>query len=591
MPESLEGWLDRPTAFVESAFQTEQVEQAVRLLLGRQKWQLMAALLSQIQDFTLLPRQLAVKYFHRRLAVQECKELCDTAAKCGKIQILKLAHNLGCDVTYETGLTAARNYHHNCLRYCNDVLDEGFGEVLCQKAAACGQVGLFKLARDMGILFRRRYATTAIKKGHLECLEMILDSVDEIHESDGESECSEPKPYESEEYEYLDLQECRVFRYSRLAVRYGQSHVLKFLLTRYDWHSEDICFRSVELGKLDCLKCAHECSCYWGPETCEKAARAGSLSCLQYAYEHGCEWDSRTLRAAYQYKQVRCLEYAHRNGCPWDASTCELAAMRGDVQSLRRAQEHNYQWDAKTCKAAAETGHLNCLRLAHEQGCPWDASTFEAAAGNGHLECLKYAHDHGCPPSQKAVDIVIRNIMSDGACSRNLKDCLQYLSTNVFTQPEYCNSMIRASSLKALKLVHENGFPWDETTTATAAAKGNLECLRYAHKHGCPWNEKCCEAAARRGSLDCLKYAHRNCCPWNSTTLRAAALACSLRCLRYAVENGCAWDKETTMALVQSQCAACIRYACENHFVRKIASDTNSEVSLLSLEGLIYEIR
>lgn len=124
--------------------------------------------------------------------------MCDIAAECGEVQVLKIAHNLGCIFTYETGLTAARNDRYDCLRFCYEVLDEDFGEVLCQRAAVCGQVGVLKFARDLGILCTRRYAMTAIKKGHLESLELILDSIDAGHESDGESVCSEEYVSEDE---------------------------------------------------------------------------------------------------------------------------------------------------------------------------------------------------------------------------------------------------------------------------------------------------------------------------------------------------------------------------------------------------------
>ena len=77
----------------------------------------------------------------------------------------------------------------------------------------------------------------------------------------------------------------------------------------------------------------------------------------------------------------------------------------------------------------------------------------------------------------------------------------------------FCEQMALNGNLELLKVLRENGCPWDETTCDNAARNGHLECLKYAHENGCPWNEETCAIAAKNGHLECLRYAHENGCP------------------------------------------------------------------------------
>ena len=72
----------------------------------------------------------------------------------------------------------------------------------------------------------------------------------------------------------------------------------------------------------------------------------------------------------------------------------------------------------------------------------------------------------------------------------------------------FCAQMAENGNLELLKVLHENGCPWDVTTCSEAALNGHLECLKYAHESGCPWSEWTCTRAAEGGHLECLKYAH-----------------------------------------------------------------------------------
>ncbi|XP_050438601.1 ankyrin repeat and SOCS box protein 12-like isoform X4 [Adelges cooleyi] len=56
--------------------------------------------------------------------------------------------------------------------------------------------------------------------------------------------------------------------------------------------------------------------------------------------------------------------------------------------------------------------------------------------------------------------------------------------------------------------------------------------------------EEICAAASSNGHLECLKYLHENGCPWNETTTLNAVSYGHLECLRYAIQNGCPYDTE-----------------------------------------------
>ena len=110
----------------------------------------------------------------------------------------------------------------------------------------------------------------------------------------------------------------------------------------------------------------------------------------------------------------------------------------------------------------------------------------------------------------------------------------------------FCAQMAENGNLKLLKVLHENGCPWDESTCRSAALGGHLECMKYARDNGCPWNTDTCFLAASNGHLECLKYAHGKGCPWDEETCSFAAKYGHLECLKYARENGCPFDEEAS---------------------------------------------
>ena len=92
------------------------------------------------------------------------------------------------------------------------------------------------------------------------------------------------------------------------------------------------------------------------------------------------------------------------------------------------------------------------------------------------------------------------------------------------SRQEYlCEAAARSGQLEELKVLRENGCPWDEGTCTCAARGGNLEVLQWVRAIGCPWDQWTCFGAASGGHLDVLQWAHDNGCPWDETELNIAA--------------------------------------------------------------------
>ena len=151
------------------------------------------------------------------------------------------------------------------------------------------------------------------------------------------------------------------------------------------------------------------------------------------------------------------------------------------------------------------------------------------AAKNGHIACLKCAHENGFP----------------------------WDPTTTFHA---------ASDIECLKYAHEHGCPWDPKTMRTAI-RGYKKCLQYAYEHGCPWHKGTTYCVAYPGGehhVWCLQYAHEHGCPWSSETTFSIAYGGYRECLQYAYEHGCPWDQNTTNAAAVRGKIRCLKYIYEN---------------------------
>jgi hypothetical protein len=92
------------------------------------------------------------------------------------------------------------------------------------------------------------------------------------------------------------------------------------------------------------------------------------------------------------------------------------------------------------------------------------------------------------------------------------------------SRQEYlCQAAARGGHLEELKLLRENGGPWDERTCQYAAKGGYLDLLQWAHANDCPWDTITCKFAAQGGHLEVLQWLRANGCPWDWETCEVAA--------------------------------------------------------------------
>ena len=106
-------------------------------------------------------------------------------------------------------------------------------------------------------------------------------------------------------------------------------------------------------------------------------------------------------------------------------------------------------------------------------------------------------------------------------------------------QEYLCQAAARSGQLEELKVLRENGWPWDKDTCWRAATGGHLEALQWLRANGCPWDEQTCYMAARGGHLEMLQWARANGCPWDHHTLGNARRLGHLELVNWAIANGC----------------------------------------------------
>lgn len=94
--------------------------------------------------------------------------------------------------------------------------------------------------------------------------------------------------------------------------------------------------------------------------------------------------------------------------------------------------------------------------------------------------------------------------------------------------------------LPLLQTLHSRGYIMYSDTAYRAISHDNLDCLQFVCANGVICNEGHCELAARRGRIECLKLLRENGCPWNQATICAsAAEASSGQCFLFALEQHC----------------------------------------------------
>lgn len=104
---------------------------------------------------------------------------------------------------------------------------------------------------------------------------------------------------------------------------------------------------------------------------------------------------------------------------------------------------------------------------------------------------------------------------------------------------DFCDMAVVHGHLACLRYLRENPkpWPWDDTTTGSAAQHNQVACLKYAVENGCPVYITCIDTAAANGSMECLEYLHEQGIPWNKWTGSKAAQSGKLETLKFIHEH------------------------------------------------------
>ena len=305
----------------------------------------------------------------------------------------------------------------------------------------------------------------------------------------------------------------------------------------------------------------------WDTQICVAAASSGSVSCLRYAREQmGCGWGVEVCTAALRYRQEACLRYAMQHNCPIpkERSDCLPMASTGTPSSSSSSSS-----SSTTSTSTPVQANVNCKSsIFHSQQERKSTSVLRfmptpkawfctGLAAAGYLDLLISAHEQGCPWDDSTTTSAARG---------GHLDCLQYAHEQGCAWSErVCSSAAHGGHLAVLVYAVSRGCAWDKYTCSNAAEHGHLHCLRYAHEQGCPWEEyTVCKAAARNGHLSCLHYAHEQGCRWDKGTCSNAAAGGQLECLQYAHERGCPWDEDVSRQAALHGNLPCLRYVHEH---------------------------
>lgn len=174
------------------------------------------------------------------------------------------------------------------------------------------------------------------------------------------------------------------------------------------------------------------------------------------------------------------------------------------------------------------------------------------AAHAGRLDFLKLLHQHGFPWDNSA---------SRAASSRGHLDCLRYLHENGC--PWDVNVYKDATHLDCVQYAFEHGLEWHPQVSVAFASWGKVDCLQYAVAHGCPLDKAAVMMAARNGHVKALQFLHEHGCEWDSYVYVEAAGRSHLSVVQYAFEHHLEWHPDTCVRLAEKNSLEILRYAVQ----------------------------
>ena len=119
-----------------------------------------------------------------------------------------------------------------------------------------------------------------------------------------------------------------------------------------------------------------------------------------------------------------------------------------------------------------------------------------------------------------ATGLRFEELNEDGAVNLGCLSAVQCLQRGgrLSRQESLCEAAARSGQLEELKVLRENGTPWDTMTYWAAASGGHLEVLQWVRANSCPWDYHTL-TESREVHLQLFNWAIANGCPTNGLVL------------------------------------------------------------------------
>ncbi|GFH53334.1 hypothetical protein CTEN210_09810 [Chaetoceros tenuissimus] len=288
-------------------------------------------------------------------------------------------------------------------------------------------------------------------------------------------------------------------------------------------------------------------------------ARRGKLKMLQLLHAKGLLEGKNIdviIEQASSHGQLQVLKWLHKNEIFSDycrkvmfitaTQHGHMAILKWGAKVIRGkfATFGDQQFARSIMGFAARDSSIEFVKWCRSKDIPWNEDTFGFATKGGNIELLQYLFENDCPHDDP-------QICADAAQLDN-----------------------HDKALEVLQLLHEQGVPWNESTCAAAARKGNLKALKFLRSNGCLWNQEALILAIRSRDYDVVEYCLQSNCPigtrdvchfamedndhnralrilkllrqftvpWSEITCSESARAGNLNGLKWLLSQGCLWN-------------------------------------------------
>lgn len=215
------------------------------------------------------------------------------------------------------------------------------------------------------------------------------------------------------------------------------------------------------------------------------------------------------------------------------------AVKHGYLHLLKYLYEKKYIFYEKACEIASEKGYLEILKFLYKINCKFNEWTITYAVKFRHYHCLKYLLSNGeFNQSKYILYYAIDNNDLD-----SLKLAIEY---EIYVDPDCVLNSVK--NINILKYLMENNHKFKyndgqeyikENICNRCISYGNLETLTYLFNKGYYVTCFTCYLAGLYGKLDMLIFLHENGCPWDKSTTKFSKQFNHIECYNYAIENGC----------------------------------------------------